>query len=210
MILFLMILQSCAFVSAWALVHRHVKTNGPISGSRKFTVLNSRFYSAASAALLIFIVTSKHEETAQKLYFASKFYEYIDVLGVRASGGEIDLHFAVHHLTTPYLTYIRAIRYDEGWRIVAALNAFHHILMYAFFGGAGFCRPALPVTGTAQLVAGLIGEAWMIWRKSIDSMGPSWPNGLSLGMLIVYFVLWTRDLRLRAQSQSQSSQSKSS
>lgn len=205
-----MFLQTAAFVSVWAVIHRRVASHGPITAARKVVFLNSWFYSLASVVLLTLILNQEYEDLARKVYHASKFYEYIDILGVRASGGDIDLHFAVHHLTTPYLTFVRVLHYSQGWRIVAALNAFHHVLMYAYFGGVGFLRPVLPVTGTIQLLVGLGGEAWILWKKRVDGEQPLWPHEFVLGLLSIYLILWVRDLREKARLQSDTTKAKSS
>jgi hypothetical protein len=191
-------LQTALFVSVWTLVHRHVAKHGPIAAARGAVRFNSWFYALASAALLVLILTPKFQHVASHLYHASKFYEYVDIIGVRASGGDIDLHFAVHHLTTPYLTYARVLHNSQGWQLVAALNALHHVLMYAYFGGAGFLRPALPVTGTIQLLVGLGGEMWVSWEKSANMEPFLWPHGFVLGLLSIYLVLWIRDVREKA------------
>lgn len=210
MSLMYMFLQTAAFVFVWAVVHNRVARHGPIAAARKVVLLNSWFYSLASTVLLALILNPEHEETARKLYHASKFYEYIDILGVRASGGAIDLHFAVHHLTTPYLTYVRVLHHSQGWRVVAALNAFHHVLMYAYFGGVGFLRPVLPVTGTIQLLVGLGGEAWVLWKKRVGGDQLLWPHEFVLCLLSIYLVLWVRDLREKARLQSETTKGKSS
>ncbi|KAG6040324.1 hypothetical protein E4U41_000921 [Claviceps citrina] len=166
---------------------------------------NNRLYSLTSGILLLVILHPGHERMAKTLYFSSKFYEYLDVLAVRASGGHIDLHFAIHHLTTPYLACWRVMEYDDGWRVMAALNMVHHVLMYASFGGLAFCRTVLPVTGSTQLVVGLVGELWILWRKKMrmDEQQPLWPHWLSLCLLTVYFMLWLRDLSQRAKAPGQ-------
>ncbi|KAG8422785.1 hypothetical protein J3459_010070 [Metarhizium acridum] len=161
-------------------------------------MLNSWFYSLASAVLLGLMFVPQHEHVATRIYHLSKFYEYVDVLGVRAGGGEIELHFAVHHLTTPYLTYVRVLYYSQGWKVVAAPNAFHHVLMYAYFGGAGALRSVLPVTGTIQLLLGLGGEAWLLWKKRVGWEQPLWPHEFAISLFSIYFVLWLRELRQKA------------
>lgn len=198
----LMVLQSAAFVALWAALHRHVSWHGPISHARTFTGLNSRLYSAASLALTTLILSPSHDSLARGLFHASKFYEYVDVLSVRAAGGEIDLHFGFHHLTTPWLTFVRVVRHSDGeWRTFAALNAFHHVLMYAYYGGAGILRPVLLVTGTVQLVAGMAAETWSIWNRLGSGEGLLWPNAFGLGLLSTYLVLHVRDLRIKARTQ---------
>ncbi|OBT92629.1 hypothetical protein VE01_09811 [Pseudogymnoascus verrucosus] len=101
----LMLSQSALFITLWLTVRRHVSLHGPIPGARTLTTINSWFY------------------------HASKFYEYVDILNVLASGGEIDLHFGVHHLTTMYMTYARVLHHSEGWCVFAALNTAHHVLI---------------------------------------------------------------------------------
>ncbi|KAH7159730.1 hypothetical protein B0J13DRAFT_539523 [Dactylonectria estremocensis] len=194
-----MVCQTLLFVAAWKGVDFYVSRHGPIARARKFTLLNSWIYSAASFALMILIASPSLEKTARGLYHASKFWEYVDVLGVRAGGGLIDLHFAFHHLTTPYLSYVRVILHSDGWRVLAILNTLHHGLMYAYFGGAGLLRPALEVTGTAQLVVGIGGEAWMLWKRLGKADEVVWPHAVGLGLLSAYLVLWVRDVRKRRQ-----------
>lgn len=148
MSLFLMTVQTLLFAVAWATIHFRVKAGGPIAGAQEFTRWNNRVYSVASLLLLCIIQLPHYSDTAKRIYHYSKFYEYIDILGVRSSGGMIDLHFAVHHLTTPYFTYFRVLQHSDGWQIVASLNALHHVFMYAYFGGIASARRLLPVTGT--------------------------------------------------------------
>lgn len=205
-----MLLQTAVFIATWILIHRHVATYGPVAGSRRIVLLNSRLYALASGVILLLLLHPGQGHLARKLYFWSKFYEYTDVVTVRASGGHIDLHFAVHHLTTPYLAYLRVMEYDDGWRLMAALNTVHHVFMYAYFGGFEFCRKALPVTGSTQLIVGLVGELSILWRKSrADEQQPLWPHCVSLCLLTLYSVLWLRDLRQKARAQRPNSNTKS-
>jgi GNS1/SUR4 family len=96
------------------------------------------------------------------------------------------------------------ILYSAGWKIFAELNTLHHAFMYAYFGGAAIFSDILPWTGTLQLVAGIIGEIYVIkdvWRGGRDcgSMESLWANGLALGLLSTYLVLFTGDLRARGE-----------
>jgi hypothetical protein len=120
---------------------------------------------------------------------------------VRASGVVIDLHFAVHHLTTPYLTHIRVLRHSEGWRTIAALNAFHHVQMYAYFGAWTAARTALPWAGSAQLVAGILVEGRLLWQKMRGATGAMWPNAVALCLGLLYLALWVRHLRIRTRAE---------
>jgi hypothetical protein len=195
----IMIIQSIVFISIWVSFHFYVSYRGPIRGASTVTKFNSLFYSAASFLLLVLILSPTHDNIARQMYHASKFYEYIDIINVRASGGSIDLHFGFHHLTTPYLTFFRVLHHSEGWQIFAALNAFHHFLMYAYFGSVGMVRPVLPWTGTLQLVVGILVEMWMIREKSIGSMRDATPNWIAGGILVTYLILNTRDLIIRCR-----------
>lgn len=181
-------------------IDRHASRHGPITQARAFTKANSWLYAAASFGLLLLTI-SPYESTARWAFHYSKVYEYVDVLGVRAGGGVIDLHFAIHHLTTPYLTLVRVLWYPAGWRVIGVMNTFHHVLMYAYFGGATYLRPALSVTGTAQLIVGGAGEIWFISQQTLDGHDMPWPHYIGLGVLCTYLVLWIRDSRLKAPSQ---------
>ncbi|KAF7554555.1 hypothetical protein G7Z17_g2858 [Cylindrodendrum hubeiense] len=196
-----MVGQTIIFVATWIAIDRYVSQHGPIAQARNLTLINSWVYSAASFALLFFILSPYHDETARRIYHASKFYEYVDVLGVRAGGGVIDLHFGFHHLTTPYLSYVRVTLHSDGWWVLASLNTLHHGLMYAYFGGAGFLRRALEGTGTMQLAVGIGGEAWMLWGRLGKENQAVWPHAVGLGLLGAYLVLWVRDVRMRRRDQ---------
>ena len=195
----LMISQSLLFILSWLSVHLYVSHNGPMSSASTMTKYNSRVYSAASLVLLVLIVWPSDDMLARHLYHASKFYEYLDILGVRAAGGSIDLHFGFHHLTTPYLTFIRVVQNSRGWKPFAALNAFHHTLMYAFFGGVGWLRPVLPWTGYLQLVVGIGVESWLVGEKMRGGGGDARFHVIAGLILTAYLVLFTRDLALRSR-----------
>lgn len=210
----LLLLQSAFFIVTWALVHHWVQMHGEVAGARTLTKINSRIYACASMGLLCLMLlpSASHDDLARRLFHMSKLYEqYVDVLGVRAGGGAIGLHFGFHHLTTPYLTYFRVLRHHELWTLFGTLNAFHHALMYAHFGGAALLpglqlrlRSVLEATGAAQLVLGMAGEAWLVRRKlraaANDDDGVLWPNVACFCLLGIYLVLWTRDLALRSRA----------
>jgi hypothetical protein len=80
----------------------------------------------------------------------------------------------------------------------------HHAIMYAYFGGVSIFSDILPWTGTLQLVAGILGEIYVIrdvWSGSREcgSMDSLWANWLALGLLSTYFVLFMGDLRARGE-----------
>jgi hypothetical protein len=76
------------------------------------------------------------------LYHYSKFYEYLDVLLLilQGAGDRLGLHFAFHHLTTPWYTTFRVLRDYAGWGLFAGLNASHHLLSELRFA---VCLPSL-------------------------------------------------------------------
>ncbi|KAL5344374.1 hypothetical protein ACLOAV_010634 [Pseudogymnoascus australis] len=192
----LLLSQSALFITSWLALRRYISIYGPIPGARTLITINSWFYALVSLGLLLIILYPSHDLLARRLYHASKFYEYVDILNVLASGGEIDLHFGVHHLTTMYLTYARVLHHSEGWRVFAALNTAHHVLMYSFFGGGTWVRPALPWTGAVQLMVGIATDVWVA-RGKLASGEEVWPNFVGGGILTTYFVLFLRDLELR-------------
>lgn len=192
-----MIVQSLVFVTLWTLLHQYITIHGPISQARKFTQVNSTIYSAVSLFLMLLIVASPAQGLARHLYHISKFWEYIDILGVCAAGSSIDLHFGFHHLTTPWYTFFRVLQHHEGWWAFAAANTGHHVLMYAFFGGATGLRPVLDMTGFLQLLIGIATDLQLIRHKMVRSDGPLWPNILGATLLSTYLMLWMREMGMR-------------
>jgi hypothetical protein len=183
---------------------------------------------ASKPSLRTLICSSSPSEFDKKLryiFHASKLYKYVDIFNVLATGGVVNAHFAIHHFTvsvlrllslesvvttvliisqTMYLTYSRVLLYPAGWKIFAGLNTMHHAIMYAFFGGVSIFSDILPWTGTLQLVAGILGELYLIrdvWSGSREcgSMDSLWANWLALGLLSTYFVLFMGDLRARGE-----------
>lgn len=163
---------------------------------------------------------TKHTNTialAPFIYHFSKFYEYLDINLVLANHGPdymslsqqpIDLHFAFHHLTTPYLTWFRIIENPiPGWEVFAALNSTHHSIMYLFFAG-GFegmglkpemLRKVLPWTGGLQLIAGIGMEVRAILLERTSSHSVLKGHWIAVGLLTSYLILYIRDLRQRAE-----------
>ncbi|KAH8690403.1 hypothetical protein GQ44DRAFT_797555, partial [Phaeosphaeriaceae sp. PMI808] len=146
------------------------------------------------------------------IYHLTKLYESIDVPLVQLTASTpthqpIDLHFFIHHLTTPYFTYLRALPsppVSDGWRIFALLNKAHHTLMYAFFGKVwgqenGLGLRVLRVTGVVQLGGGIFGELWMLgerWAREEDGQ-EGWRNVAAIGLLATWLVLNVRDMRVK-------------
>lgn len=108
------------------LLIRHIRKQGRISFAGILTKYNSIFYSLASFLLCLAIAysiwidisnipdlfpgsiicshsPSNYDLTLRYIYHASKFYEYVDIFNVLASGGVVNAHFGFHHFTVPYL-----------------------------------------------------------------------------------------------------------
>jgi hypothetical protein len=176
-----MLAQTAAFIVIWILLRRRVSRRGPIPSASSFCKFHNRSYSAASLLLLLLVLSPDHDSVARRAYHYSKFYEYLDILSVCAAGGQINLHFGFHHLTTSYLTFFRVVNENEpgrGWVVFAASNTFHHVLMYAYFGGVAFIKPVLPWTGGLQLLNGILTELALLREKQLRGTGiaeTKWP-----------------------------------
>lgn len=133
----------------------------------------------------------------------SRIFEYLDMVFFVAAGNTPDLHFAFHHLTTPYLTYFRTLHDYEGWQVFAALNGFHHVLMHLFFAGVtGWTRPVLPWTRYIQLIMGIGWDVWIVRGKLGKGEGGVRGYGVEAVLLSCYFVLLTREIRMSRRAES--------
>lgn len=201
-------LTTCLFLATWSLTAVLVHALGPFPRAALFTRHNSRFYAFASFLLLVLILSPipEHDGPARTVYHLSKIYEYIDILGVCAAGGTIGLHFGFHHLTTPWLTFVRVLQDgagSEGWRWFAAANAAHHALMYAYFGGWSGVRDVCVWTGQVQLVVGMVVDLWIVWGRLVgEERGEVvWRHLFSAGLLATYCVLSLREMRSGANEE---------
>lgn len=190
-------IQTLMFILVWACLHHRVAKNGPFPKARGISKIHNILYSIINIPLLVLILSSPpHGDLlARRIYHLTKTYEYLDIFTVCASGSPIALHFAVHHLTTPWLTLGRVLYNSDGWRIGAALNITHHVIMYAYFGGLTAVRRVLPITGMVQLVVGLIIEVLVV-REKVRSGREMWPNVFAIGMASTYLGLFFRELWL--------------
>jgi hypothetical protein len=188
-------LQTLIFVLIWTFLHRHVATCGPITIARRISRFHNILYSSFNVPLLILVLSSTphNDHLARRIYHLTKSYEYLDILTVCASGSPIALHFAVHHLTTPWLTLCRVLSNSDRWKLGAALNVAHHVIMYAYFGGLTAVRRVLPVTGMLQLVVGLMVEVVVV-REKILRGREVWPNVFAMGLALTYLGLFVREL----------------
>jgi hypothetical protein len=97
-------------------VQKHVRIHGQSPLASRIIKVNSCLYSVASLCFCLAIILSsdpapeslklwddgRADEVQRQLYHFSKFYEYLDIILVLASGGSVGLHFAFHHLTVSH------------------------------------------------------------------------------------------------------------
>lgn len=193
------------FVITALMIGKYCQSYGPLRFASSITRSNSQCYAVFSLLLLLLILASPWSPETDRIgryaYHTSKFYEYIDIINVLASGGSINLHFAFHHLTTPYFTLFRVVPefpVSRGWQLFAALNAFHHTLLYGFLGGWTSVKDVLPWTQHLQLLAGIAGEAYFAFSEGAEA----WRNAFAGGLLVCYLVLYHRMRRLDAQAEA--------
>jgi len=140
--------------------------------------------------------------------YLSKIWEIMDIWFVCLMGSEIALQFRFHHWTTIIVAWVSS-KYNMSGRLpLIILNTFHHFFMYSYFAGAGFnkfkwyfsfCKYVLLVTGTVQLIVGVIyGSLTIYWRLAIEEPcnGSLEVELLCLGIYCVYFIFWGFELYL--------------
>ncbi|KAB5566329.1 hypothetical protein GE09DRAFT_1106339 [Coniochaeta sp. 2T2.1] len=196
-------LQTTLFLLTWRLLHLYVTRHGPPPRIRHIVKLHNTLQIVFSLVLLVIIilppiisspVPHSLDLIARCAYHYSKTYEYLDILLVvlsSPSSSPIALHFAFHHLTTPWLTLVRVLHISDGWRVGAGLNAMHHAGMYAHFAGWGVGTGWCLFTGMVQLVVGLGWEAVVV-RGKLKRGGEEgvWGNIVAIGLGGVYAVLF--------------------
>lgn len=92
-----------------------------------------------------------------KIYYYSKYWESIDLILVMLMGHPINLHFRIHHCTTPILgAVILTFRPASGLTFMI-LNTFTHFWIYIYHGGwqSRAVFNMIRITGHLQLVVGL-------------------------------------------------------
>ena len=165
--------------------------------AQRVSVVHNRSYSLMSAALALVLLFPRSMVPALDqgyAYHLSKFYEYLDLIFFRLAGRRIPWGFAVHHLTTPYWTYLRCISGPRGdsWKAFGVLNALHHAMMYANFGGIKRFKPVLKYSQSAQLGVGLGVETWCIIRSN-GGLGDIAPHVVAGCLLLVYAAFFIKE-----------------
>ena len=111
-----------------------------------YACANLLFLPAAVAVLLPHLL---HEETWSNglplseridvtlgIYFYSKAWEFLDIALVSLMGIQPNLHFMVHHVSTPCLAWLIWTFRSASGALFLQANVLMHIVLYAYFGGA--------------------------------------------------------------------------
>jgi hypothetical protein len=225
--------SSALYIATFLVLRTYVRrsTSYPLpSIFRTIITWNSRLYAFFCFAYLVVLLSTTSlsksaspaeqdvDEVLRVIYHLTKLYEYMDIPNVLLTASTptfqpIDLHFFIHHLTTPYLTFVRVLPPDpesKGWRVFAGLNKAHHALMYSYFGGIwgrtnDWGRVVLQVTGIVQLVGGIAADLFVLWVRNYLRFdwdeggigGENWRNVVSIGIISTYLVLSIRDMRIK-------------
>ena len=93
-----------------------------------------------------------------KLYFYSKIWEAVDIVLVSLQGFPINLHFRVHHNTTPLLAWALMEHPSVAGVVFMILNTCMHFFVYLYFGGCNgsFFFAMTRLFGHLQLIWGMI------------------------------------------------------
>jgi hypothetical protein len=171
-----------------------VKWNNTLVG-----VLNGIYFTAFLMHLLN-IVRIADDEVFFKVYYLSKIYEFLDVVLVTLSHNSyaVSPHFRFHHITTLSVAWASFYHVPVEAKILIYLpiltNVLHHFFMYLYFGGVQQFRKLMPITGTVQLVTGLV----CITAMLIEKRGFSetvYAETYILTMYITYMLCWLNDLK---------------
>jgi hypothetical protein len=167
------------------------RTSRPFLLAKRLQILNSNLYAIFSLCLaLSILLLPSYSTLLGYVYHLTKFYESIDIILFLLSGGTPNLHFRVHHSTTPILTLGCVIgRPREVWVWCAVANLLHHSALYAFFGGQKSVRKYLVFTGSFQLILGVSMSLGMIYRTVGED------GKIALGLYFTYVILYIKELR---------------
>lgn len=153
--------------------------------------INNNLYSLFSLALaLSLVLVPSNSRQLARIYHLSKFYESIDIYLFLLSGYTPNLHFAIHHATTPIITYYSVLEREREWWIWSAVaNLIHHTFMYAAFGGWKSFRGLLVYTGSTHLAIGLCSSIMYVYYTGAVS------GLIPICGYCAYMVLYVKELR---------------
>lgn len=132
------------------------------------------------------------------VYYYSKMWEAVDIVMVTLQGFPINLHFRVHHNTTPLLAWA-LLRYPSVSGVVfMILNTCMHFFVYLYFGGFNGSMMFFITRffGHIQLLGGMLVSGCTILAAE-DRMSAEVIVGslLPLVLYITYFALFQLEIR---------------
>jgi hypothetical protein len=224
-------LLCCALV---AIVHQVVENNPSICVRPKSKWLHrlgplySAGYSLASAVWFVYgcvyvvpvllstsfycsiLPPSPEVDTFLFVYFLSKLVEVIDLVSVTARGYPVNLHFRVHHYTTPLFGYVGWMSRSAHGASFALANLLMHVMVYAFH--SGFQPPQLKSClrfwQHVQLSTGILlalAACWRRWNGLACTSVTGWSADLIPPLLFAtYYVLFQRELAEEARREKSS------
>lgn len=152
------------------------------------------------------------------IYYLSKMWESLDIILVSLQGFPINIHFRVHHNTTPLLAWALLTHKSVGGIVFMILNTLMHFFVYLYFGGCNgsFLFYATRIFGHVQLILGMLfagGTAVLYFKtpkESIDEMSQDVIIGSVLPFLLyaIYFILFQLEILDDAKAKLKAAKSK--
>ena len=101
------------------------------------------------------------------IYLYSKAWEFLDIIFVSLMGIQPNLHFIVHHTTTPCLAWLVWTYSSTSGTVFLLASVFMHIFLHAYCGGAksNFVFQCTSICGHVQLVIGILGSTLALRQK---------------------------------------------
>jgi hypothetical protein len=153
-----------------------------------------------------------------QIYYFSKMWESTDIFMVALQGFSINLHFRVHHNTTPLLAWALLTQKSVGGIVFMALNTLMHFFVYLYFGGCSgsFMFYATRIIGHVQLLAGMLfagGTAITSVKLAgaydgIDQQQVLIGSILPLFLYIIYFGLFQLEIYDDAKTKAKAAKNK--
>lgn len=131
-----------------------------------------------------------------QIYFLSKIWESVDILLVALQGFPINLHFRVHHNTTPLLAWALLVYPTVGGVVFMLLNTTMHIFVYLYFGGLNnsFIFYMTRIFGHIQLIAGMILSGYSFYSSPVRDEAVVVGSCLPFLLYITYFILFQMEI----------------
>jgi len=135
--------------------------------------------------------------TAGRLFYYSKYVEYLDTVWLVLKGKEVSLLQTFHHFGAPWDVFLGLKFQNEGLWIFVFLNAFIHTVMYTYYAitAAGVPYPAKPLITAMQICQFISGFVVVFPYKDIpcfrasQGMMFSWVfNYVYVGGVLVLFL----------------------